>query len=266
LNKIEAGLSGCILEIRPNNIIRKRASNYSYGVRLQKQAEKQELFYELNLPNLKTPKVIQMLNEEVFAFDMEYIPAAGFFDFFKAATPDNVDSVLETLFTFLDHSLEISTKSNCNTALIEKLINLNQYSEYKDLIRNLLSYCENNVLIIPKNFCHGDLNMSNMLFKNNNVYFIDFLDSYLESSIIDLVKLKQDLVHFWNMKITDQEKLRIKIIFEYIWSKIYRKYQNHIDHPSFKIIECVNFLRIEPYLQNNKQRNILEMILKGLQP
>jgi hypothetical protein len=266
LSKIETGLSGCALEVRPNNIIRKKASDYSYGARLKKQAEKQGLFYELKLPNLKTPKVIQMLNDEIFAFDMEYIPAAGFFEFFKAATPDNVDGVLETLFTFLDYSLEISTKTTCNAALIEKLNSLNEFSEYKNLIGTLLSYCENNELIIPKNFCHGDLNMSNMLFKNNTIYLIDFLDSYLESFVIDLVKLKQDLVHFWNLKITDQEKLRVKIIFEYIWSKIYRKYQSHIDHPSFKIIECVSFLRIEPYVQSVKQKDTLEVILKGLQP
>ena len=58
----------------------------------------------------------------------------------------------------------------------------------------VFDYLNNNIpnLNIYKNVCHGDLTLSNLIFKNNEIYCIDFLDSFIDSPIIDLVKLKQD--------------------------------------------------------------------------
>ena len=43
---------------------------------------------------------------------------------------------------------------------------------------------------IPMGKCHGDLTFSNILFNGNNYYLIDFLDSFIESPLLDLVKIE----------------------------------------------------------------------------
>ena len=47
-------------------------------------------------------------------------------------------------------------------------------------------------MLIPVGTCHGDLTFSNILFNGNNYYLIDFLDSFIESPLLDIVKLRQD--------------------------------------------------------------------------
>ena len=54
---------------------------------------------------------------------------------------------------------------------------------------------------VPYSFCHGDLTFANIIFHSNRLYFIDFLDSFIDSYLIDFAKLKQDLFYFWNLKI-----------------------------------------------------------------
>jgi len=262
MSDTKIGLSGCILEIMPNNIIRKTSPTQFYSNRLRNQAEKQRIFSTFELPNVKTPEIFQIQNNEIFSFDMEYISGAGFLNFYKSASADEVKNTLNLLFDFLDYSIKYHKISECNIDIIKKLNSLNQTSKYKDLISTLLAYCNNSQIKVPINFCHGDLNMSNMLFKGNSIYLIDFLDSFIESVMIDLVKLKQDLVHFWNLRIANQDVVRVKIIFAFLWSNIHERYRQYIDQPSFKVIECVSLLRIEPYVQNTKYSEILDEILK----
>jgi hypothetical protein len=66
MSDAKVGLSGCILEIMPNNIIRKTAPNQSYSPRLRNQAEKQKIFSRFEIPNLKTPEIFQIQNNEIF--------------------------------------------------------------------------------------------------------------------------------------------------------------------------------------------------------
>ena len=40
---------------------------------------------------------------------------------------------------------------------------------------------------LPEGFCHGDLTLSNLLFNNDDIVIIDFLDTFLDSTIQDIV-------------------------------------------------------------------------------
>ncbi len=66
--------------------------------------------------------------------------------------------------------------------------------------------------MMPVGICHGDLTFSNMLFNGNNYYLIDFLDSFVESPLLDIVKLRQDSAYLWSqlMYIHDYDKIRLK--------------------------------------------------------
>jgi thiamine kinase-like enzyme len=127
----------------------------------------------------------------------------------------------------------------------------------------LKEYLFNKTIIVPKSFCHGDLTFTNVLFHKNRLFFIDFLDSYVDSFICDLIKLKQDLYYFWSLKVQNIDSLRIKQIYKFIWDKLYRRYSSYIDSDGFKILDTLNSLRIEPYLTNQYQRDILYKIIEN---
>jgi hypothetical protein len=114
--------------------------------------------------------------------------------------------------------------------------------------------------------CHGDLTFSNILFSKNKIYVIDFLDSYIDSYVMDIVKLKQDLVHNWylnGMNIDANEVTRIKQIFNYMWKHIEIEFGYIINTVLFDILDVINFLRIEPYITTESQSIALQNAIGG---
>ena len=124
---------------------------------------------------------------------------------------------------------------------------------------------ENNKIEIPISYCHGDLTLNNMLFLDSNIYLIDFLDSFVESPIIDLVKLKQDLQFFWSQKLLGISNTRSNCAYYYIWDKLNVEFKELINSIEFKVFEAINFLRIEPYVSNEFERNLLDEIIRRLE-
>ena len=117
-------------------------------------------------------------------------------------------------------------------------------------------------MIVPHTFCHGDLTFANIIFHQNRLFFIDFLDCYVDTFLSDLVKLKQDLHHLWAVRTQDVYTARIHQIYEYIWDKLEVRYADYMTK-SFHILDVINALRIEPYLTSDSQRVILEGIVKS---
>ena len=54
-------------------------------------------------------------------------------------------------------------------------------------------------ITVSVGFCHGDLTFSNLLVnaKSRRIALFDFLDSFVESPLQDLAKLRQDTAYFW---------------------------------------------------------------------
>ena len=96
----------------------------------------------------------------------------------------------------------------------------------------------------------------------NRLFFIDFLDCYVDTFLSDLVKLKQDLHHLWAVRNQDVYTVRIHQIYEYIWDKLEVRYTDYLTD-GFHILDVMNALRIEPYLTSDSQRVILEGIVKS---
>ena len=107
-----------------------------------------------------------------------------------------------------------------------------------------------------------------MIYSHDNIYLIDFLDSFIDSPLIDLVKIKQDLYHNWALNnlenYSTHEYYRAVQVSKFIWNKIYERYKSIIDTKEFEILEIINFLRIEPYIKNNQMIISLNKIIKSL--
>jgi aminoglycoside phosphotransferase (APT) family kinase protein len=128
-------------------------------------------------------------------------------------------------------------------------------------------------LDLPVGVCHGDLTFSNVLVSSDAkaLALIDFLDSFLESPALDLVKLRQDTQFGWSAFIGPQrmDRTRFMQIMGYIDGQLRERfaampwYRDCID-----ALQCLNLLRIAPYAQDADTHRFLHRCLQtvALQP
>lgn len=262
---ISTGLSGCKLELIKNDnnfILRKYSSSFDYNERLNLQSKKQSLFSNLILKNIDTPKIYNANQSGLHYFDMEYIPGQSFYDYFMTSTIFDIEFVIQSLIEYFNFFSSNIKCINIRDKILLKLLNLKDKTNYKNYISFLYSYVDKNEIMVPKTFCHGDLTFGNIIFHKNRLFFIDFLDSYVDSFYCDLIKLKQELYYFWNLKTQNKTNLRMFQIYRKIWQELSFKYEKFIQTDEFEILDVLNTLRLEPYLTNKNQRFIInEMIV-----
>ncbi len=271
LNKTR-GLSGCRLDlVRDGKILRKTSPTSEYNVRLEKQMLKQQYFHKnVFLEGIKTPRIIDYgLCNGFYFFEMEYIYGQNPYDLFITGTKTDIDSFINYITKYIEDSIKNSSViylEKFKSVQISKLKSLKENSFHKKLIDYLIEYTLNNNFEFYESICHGDLTIANMIYSNSNIYLLDFLDSYLNGPIIDLVKLKQDLYHNWSLLIsesyTEFEVYRSRHISSYVWECIYNVFKEIIDTKTFNLLEISNFLRIEPYIREDNKLLLYNIIKK----
>ena len=257
---LSAGLSGCHLELIEDRIIRKYSTSNDYNKRLLSQAQKQILFSQRIFKNIDTPKIYDIGDNY---FDMEYISGHNFLDFFLTSSINDVEFIIDTLFYYFDSLLSNYQNINIQSNILNKVGDLREKSEYKNYLQNIEKFVKSNNTFVPKTLCHGDLTFTNIIFHKNRLFFIDFLDSYIDSFVCDLVKLKQDLYYLWSIKVQKIQSNRLEQIYKHIWKKLSQRYSEFINSDVFDVIDAMNMIRIEPYLTSSHQRTILEIIIKS---
>lgn len=106
-------------------------------------------------------------------------------------------------------------------------------------------------LNIPIGNCHGDLTLSNMILKSpGELVLIDFLDTYLETPLQDVVKLEQDFKYGWSFRgLSSQQQLKGEIFLKYAFPKainfIRQKFPNEIF-----ALTILGLIRIAPYVKD----------------
>ena len=259
MTKLNTGLSGCSLELINDRVLRKYSPTTDYNSRLLSQADKQVVFGNRIYKNIDAPKVYDIQQNY---FDMEYIAGKSFEEFFSSASVNDVEFVVSTLFDYFDTLISTARSFDATNKILTKIDSLKEKSSHKKYIEFLRKYVEDNRIIVPHTFCHGDLTFANIIFHKNRLFFIDFLDCYVDTFLSDLVKLKQDLHHLWAVHNQDVYSVRIHQIYQYIWDKLEVRYESFMNE-SFHILDAMNALRIEPYLTSDDQRVILEGIVKS---
>ena len=259
MTKLNTGLSGCSLELINDRVLRKYSPTTDYNSRLLSQADKQVVFGNRIYKNIDAPKVYDIQKNY---FDMEYIAGKSFEEFFSVASVNDIEFVVSTLFDYFDTLISTARNFDATNKILTKIDSLKEKSSHKKYIEFLRKYVEDNKIIVPHTFCHGDLTFANIIFHKNRLFFIDFLDCYVDTFLSDLVKLKQDLHHLWAVRNQDVYSVRIHQIYQYIWDKLEVRYESFMNE-SFHILDAMNALRIEPYLTSDDQRVILEGIVKS---
>lgn len=283
------GHSGCDIQIveKDNHLyVKKSTVDKKYLNRLELQGKKQAEDTCLN-DIIINPKIYEIeKSEDACHILMDYIYAKNFVDYFEHASVYDINNFITNVIKYIDDEIsqceiqKVARKvfhdkfnSVCDNCRKNKII-LNGYA---DVVQLLLHLCEdvfmNGPLYyeLPVGKCHGDLTFSNILFTSNNFYFIDYLDSFVETPIQDIVKLRQDTKYLWSTMMYSKryDRIRLKMIFEYIDKKINEYYnKNEYYVKNYYKLQLMNILRILPYVKEDKVCrfviNIIDSLLKTI--
>ena len=272
-----------IININNNYYLCKSSNCYEDSLRLHKQIEKQmnhHKLFKLNTPNIVYNSSI--IDNKTYIL-MDYLNNSTIcFNFIVNNNYSVLDKIFEFTIEIIERYIHCSTNKKIDkTIILDKIknikINLDKISDFDideiEFLNNKIIYLQNNCeeicnLKIPIGYCHGDLTLSNMLFDtvDNKIYLIDFLDSFIETPLFDIIKFRQDTKFFWSMNMTNLEmdKNKIKIALNYLDNKIenYFKKYDFFNSVAYNYFETINFLRI---LQYCKKKEIKKFIIDCLQ-
>jgi hypothetical protein len=262
-----SGRSGCNLELFAKDsfyIVRKFSKSLNYNQRLIVQAEKQRAF--LNSFIFIAPRVIDIIsNGNRVYFDMEYVPGEKYSEYFLHCSILELNKVIENLISLINSELDQSRLMNLpvdkfldKIELIKPL--LKEKTDTNSSVSIILNYLETEIpsALIPVGPCHGDLTLSNVIFSNKKLFLVDFLDSFIETPLMDIVKLRQDTKFYWSLMIETEipahQKNKIIQILRYFDNVIdnYFKTKDYYNN-WYNYLEKFNLLRILPYLEDKKE-------------
>ena len=272
------GHSGCEIDVVNENgtlVLHKSTNDSGYFNRLVNQIIKQDDFVKTNQSDLKAPKVFGIKKEpNKITATMEYIYSQSFVDFFEYSGVDKIDSFVNSIITFIESELDNSTMTMIDNSIVK-----NKYGDVKSKIDENISYRKGEISLllnkadvffkreyyeIPIGLCHGDFTFSNILFSGGIYYAIDFLDSFIESPLIDIVKIRQDSKYGWSYLMYNDryDESRSYITLKYIDDKIdnyFSKYKFYCEY--YKSFQILNILRI---LQYAKRNDVIDYLVRTL--
>ena len=282
------GHSGCQIDVVSEEsgiYVYKSTADPKYLKRLALQAEKQRAAAEDEYQHIRVPKIFELQeNADTTVIKMQYVYSKNFIEFFEQAGFEQVDYLIGALEHFVEHEI-----SKCELQKVSPKIFQDKFAEIKgkclinplyegnEEILSILDRSEQvfnslSELTMPIGICHGDLTFSNILFNGNNYYLIDFLDSFIETPLQDIVKIRQDTQFRWSqlMYTKPYDATRLRIVCDKIDHEIHlyftRKYQWYSDN--YSVVQLMNFLRILPYAHEQKVAayliNVLNEIVDGI--
>lgn len=277
------GHSGCnidIIEEGDNLLVKKSTLDKKYLKRLELQGNKQ-MNDKCLTDSIYNPSISKIeVNEDECYILMDYIYANNFIDYFEKASPQDIDHFIDNFIKYIHNEIDkCEIKNVSKNVFIDKFNSVVKNCEKNDLlkgnmrVKSILKDCENVFTNMPEEFeipvgiCHGDLTFSNILFSSNKFYFIDYLDSFIETPIQDIVKLRQDTKYFWSTMMYKKkyDVVRLNIIFNYIDDKISEHFGNfEYYYRNYDRLQLMNILRILPYVKEEKVRDFVLNILSAL--
>lgn len=278
------GHSGCQIDVVNENddiFVYKSTVDPKYLKRLALQADKQQKAGAVEYQHIRVPRIYSLKQtDKQTVVKMQYVYSKNFIEFFEQAGFEQVEYLVGALKYFVDYEigkcqLQIVPATIFQTKFSDicKKVACNPLFENDEDIHNILKkcheiFCNMQDMNIPVGICHGDLTFSNILFNGNNYYLIDFLDSFIETPLQDIVKIRQDTAYRWSqlMYTKPYDALRLKIICDKIDSEIDGYFRDKYDwyRANYHVLQLMNILRILPYAHEEKVCEYLKNILKSL--
>lgn len=283
--KIEVkGHSGCDIEIVRDGLslfIEKSTHDSRYVPRLVAQFEKQQNAFEQNNGHIRIPQIFDINRTNDFAMArMEYIYSQNFIDYFETAGFEEINSFIECISEFVEKEIAASPViAVASEVLLEKFRDVQSKVSQNPLFHNdaeigkLMASSSAFFEAVPSSIslpvgrCHGDLTFSNILFSKSNFYLIDFLDSFIETPLMDIVKLRQDSAFGWSklMFIGKFDQTRLQIVSTRIDEAIHSRFSKYGWYRDYyQCFQLMNFLRILQYAKEERVAVFLSKIINQL--
>lgn len=258
------GHSGCrilLCEADENHIfVRKISSSIEYNKRLMIQVEKQKNYI---CESIRTPKVYGTgyTEDGLFYFDMEFIQGITLAEYIKSVEIGKVRNIVNCIVKNV-----VDIKENDNS--VNESVFLNKI---ESLEKELL--CHNNetinaaLYILKKHSwkkfiqsnCHGDLTLENIIVKDNQLYLIDFLDSFYDCWIMDMSTLMQDVQTLWSYRreeeINVNTVLRLIVFRDILLDEVKAVVGDDIIEVYYALL--LKLIRIYPYTKDELTYNFL---------
>lgn len=257
------GHSGCQIILMENNdgfvFVRKISKDIAYNQRLKKQCDKQASFTSKG--DIKAPMVYNSgINEDgLFFFDMEYIQGITLAEKIKSYEIGKIRGVVEILVK----NLIPAERKIVTSKEREKIRGI--FSTKIGELNNKLAKCDNDVinqaLILLKSYdwtkfapsqCHGDMTLENIIVKNDSLYFIDFLDSFYDSWLLDIGILLQDVQVLWSYRFSKDVSmntvLRLIVFRDILLDEIEKLNSAYIIDVYYALLQ--KLIRIFPYVKD----------------
>lgn len=196
------GHSGCrilLCEMESGEVfVRKISSGRNYNERLKAQAEKQGSYRNCAI---LTPRILSVgaTEDGLFFFDMEYIRGISLAKYMEVIEVGKVRDMVETIINYVVQMLP-NTKVGCEAVFQDKIDGLAQKLLLwnDDVLKQAIDMLKHHSwLKFYSSPCHGDLTLENIIVKNDQLYLIDFLDSFWDSWLLDIGTLLQDVQTLW---------------------------------------------------------------------
>ncbi|MDP2641554.1 MAG: phosphotransferase [Candidatus Yanofskybacteria bacterium] len=280
------GLSGCIIEVFRNTettYVRKITRDMIYAPRLKKQAQKQrEFFLKNSLPYLLIPEIIREdEGYDYYSFEMPYYRSKNYIEFFQNATRSDIDSIVNKLIEFVEYNLaESSPTEITKEKLLDKYYDVQKKTSENSIIDievkedifrqsdSIFSVLEDS-MSIPVGYCHGDLTFSNILFNKDKkeIVLLDWLDTFIETPLQDIVKLRQDSKYYWSLNLYQSsfDRTKMLLVMEYVDKKIDTYFAKHSFYNDYyRVFQLLNFLRILPYAKKESTVSFLKKSIEAI--
>ena len=261
------GHSGCLIEVIREGgqlYVDKSTGDPKYLDRLVRQAEKQ---LDASIPeyqHIRIPKIHKIdRTDEMVNVRMDYVYSRNFVEFFEQAGFEQVGYLIDALKMYLEREIEQSPLTTVSRNVVlekfEDVRNKTLGNRHLAGDGDIVEIIEKSQVIfdglsdmtMPVGKCHGDLTFSNILFNGNNYYLIDFLDSFIESPLLDIVKIRQDTAWLWSqlMYVNPCDTIRLRIAFGKIDEELDSYFTSRYEWYGryYKPLQLMNFLRILQY-------------------
>lgn len=280
LVKGHSGFSIDIVREGTNLYVYKRCHDAAKAERLIRQAAKQETATGYHHSGFQTPHIISTEQHGAsVSIKMDYIYSRNFMEYFESAGFEQIDYFIQTLIRFIEEELAYSPTQiisadivNGKFLSVKTAIASNTHIRKDDTLMSIMEKADHvlngmSEWRLPIGLCHGDLTFSNILFTANTYYLIDFLDSFIESPLLDIVKLRQDSAHIWSAKLYTQpyDPIRLGIISRKIDTELDTYFQQYNWYKAYYLpLQVLNLLRVLQYAKEDAIINDLETELTKL--
>ena len=257
-----SGFSGCkilLCEDEDETFVRKISGNVEYNDRLKIQMDKQN---EYRSELVFSPRVLDCGYENgLFYFDMEYLQGITLAEKLKTMRIDDIHKYVDILTATLMQS-EMKENLNANEIFsakisqVESKLKTDESELWEKAIIVLKNHDWGN---LPSSTCHGDLTLENIMIHDGKLFFIDFLDSFYDSWVLDMATMLQDAQCLWSFrnetKINNNTLVRMMIFNDLLLDGIRKKQENIVCDIYYALL--LKLFRIVPYCTDIATRDFI---------